>query len=755
MKKILTLAILICFICQAYSQIKLYPTQPDIFINSKTNNYYRHPFTGGITAPQFATIDANFDKRKDLVMYDRVGANLAVFADTAKSGTPLWVYDASLSAKFPKINNWFRMVDYDRDGDLDIFTNQYSDIIVYDNKSKNGKLIFEKKPDSLYTFLDSIVFGFSTINLPCFTIMYPEVTDIDNDGDYDIIVTDLSGSYLTMYQNVQVERKLPKDSLMYYYADDCYAGFSLPAGDNKVILGMSCHKFYERHAAHAGTCITAYDFDNDGDKDLLLGDASLSEVLYVKNGKKDYSWPYDTAIGQDTIFLPNEVAGGARAYTFPASMLVDVDGDDTLDLIVASNDEKVNEDINNIQFFKNTGSNELPVFKYQTNSFFQEQTIDEGHINNPVFFDVNGDALLDIIVGTDGNNLINQDTTSVLKYYRNRGTNNKPEYILEDSNWLNMRIQKLAWPHPAFGDVDGDNMPDLIVGHTKGKISWWKNTGSATLPVFTFQNDSFARINMRTAIAPAVGDVDGDGDNDLLIGRYNGELSYYSNNNGVYTLITDTFGHINVSDSFFDYTCNCWMMMHNGMATPVLYDFDKNGKLDLMAGSYKGSLRLYMDAYKYINTPAQETDSFQYNFVVDTFENTSYHTYISPAVAFLDGDSLPDVLLGTQRGGFYFWGSQKILQFKSVIKNINNLNEHLAFEIYPNPTHGLINIVLPNENGNIQILLMDIAGKTILSSKIKSGNLITIDMQNQPMGIYILKVENENGVAGYKKIVKD
>lgn len=62
---------------------------------------------------------------------------------------------------------------------------------------------------------------------------------------------------------------------------------------------------------------------------------------------------------------------------------------------------------------------------------------------------------------------------------------------------------------------------------------------------------------------------------------------------------------------------------------------------------------------------------------------------------------------------------------------------------------------MPNENGNIHILLMDIAGKTILSSKIKSGNLITIDMQNQPKGIYILKVENENGVAGYKKIVKD
>ncbi len=752
-KKILLFAAIICFYGQSYSQIKLYPTQPDIFINPITNDFYRNPFSGGITAPQFATIDANFDGRKDLVVYDRVGASLSLYADTAKSGTPLWAYDAFLTAKFPKINNWFRMVDYDRDGDLDIFTNQYSDIIVYNNKSISGKLIFEKKPDSLYSFIDSLIFGFSTINLPCFTIMFPEVNDIDNDGDYDIIVTDLSGGLLNLYQNVQVERKLPKDSLMYMYADQCYGGFFLPSGDNKVGLGYSCDRYYDRHA-HAGTCITAYDFDNDGDKDLLLGDAFLSEVLYVKNGRKDYGWAYDTAIASDTLYLPNEVPGAARSYTFPNSMLVDVDGDDILDLIVASNDEKVNENTNNIQFFKNVGSNKLPDFKYRSNSFLQDQTIDEGHINNPVFFDVNGDSLMDLIVGTDGDNLINQDTTSVLKLYINSGTKNKPKYILTDTNWLDMRSQKIIWPHPTFGDVDGDNLPDLLVGHSKGKITWWKNTGSTSLPVFTLQKDSFKGINLKTPIAPALGDIDGDGDNDLVIGKYNGELNYYTNNNGVFTLVTDTFGNINVSDSFFDYGTNEWTMMHNGMAVPVLYDIDNNGKLDLITGSYKGSLRIYMDAYKYINTVAEETDSFQFNFVSDTFENTKYNTYISPAIALLDGDSLPDIIVGTKRGGFYFWGSQKSTQFKSSI-NITNANEPLSFEVFPNPTNSIINVLIPKENGAVQISLSDIAGKIILSSKTKAGNYISIDLQDQPLGMYILKVENDSGASGYKKIVRN
>ncbi|MDZ4758384.1 MAG: T9SS type A sorting domain-containing protein [Bacteroidota bacterium] len=752
MKKLLTLAFLIFVFCQSYSQIKLYPTQPPIFKNHKTNDLYRYPFSGGITAPQFATIDANFDGRKDLVVYDRVGASLSVYADTAKSGSPLWVHDAFLSAKFPKISNWFRMVDYDRDGDLDIFTNQYSDFIVYNNKSTGGDLIFERRPDSIYSFLDSNIFGFNTINLPCFTFMYPEVNDIDNDGDYDILVTDLQGGLLNLYQNVQVERKLPKDSLMFMAVDFCYGGFFLPTGDNKVGLGYSCDRYYERHA-HAGTTITAYDFDNDGDKDLLLGDAFLPELLYIKNGKKEYNWAYDSAIAQDTIYLPNE-GGGAKSFTFPASFLVDVDADDILDLLVASNDEKVNQGINNIQFFKNTGSNKLPNFKYQTNSFLHDQTIDEGYMNNPVFFDVDGDSLMDLIVGTGGDNFNNQDTTSVLKLYKNIGTKIKPEYILTDSNWLGMRSQKIIWPHPAFGDVDGDNLPDLLVGHAKGKIMWWKNTGTALSPVFSLQKDSFAGINLGTPIAPALGDIDGDGDNDMLIGRYNGELNYYRNNSGTFTLVTDTFGNINVSDSFFDYTCYCWMMMHNGMAVPVLYDFDNNGKLDLMAGSYKGSLRLYMDAHKYINAKAEETDSFQFNFVSDTFENIKYNTFISPAVAMLDGDSLPDILVGTQRGGFYFWGSQKITQFKSIINPVQ-LAEQLAFEIFPNPAHDKINIVLPSDIGNVYITLSDIAGKIILRSKAKTGNYISVDLQSQPLGVYILKIENDKGAAGYKKIVKD
>lgn len=743
---------LFCF-TSAFSQNKWYPTHPQIFKNYKTGDFYRQPFTGGITAPQFAVMDANFDGRKDLIVYDRVGAKLSVFADTAKSGSPLWTYDAYLSALFPPIQNWFRMVDYDRDGDLDIFTNQYSDIIVYDNKSSNNKLNFTKKPDSLYSFLDSTIFGFPNINMPCFTITLPEVNDIDNDGDYDIIVTDLSGGYLTMYQNVQVERKLPKDSLMYIYADDCYGGFYLPTGDNKVGLGISCNKFYERHA-HAGTCITTYDFDNDGDKDMLLGDAFLSEVLYVKNGKKEFNWAYDSAIAQDTIYLPNE-GGGASSYSFAASFIQDVDADGVVDLLVASNDEKVNRDIYNIQFFKNTGTNQLPVFKFVTQSFLQEQTIDEGYQNHPVFFDVDGDSLLDLVVGTGGDKLQNQDTVSVLKLYKNIGTKYQPIYILTDSNWLNLRSKKVIWPHATFGDVDGDQLPDMLVGCASGKILYWKNTGTSAAPAFTYQYDTFAGINIKVPVSPALGDLDKDGDMDLMLGKFNGELNYYTNTSGNYVLTTDTFGNINVSDSFYDNVDEQWKMMHNGIAVPLLYDINADGNLDLMVGSFKGSLRLYMDAYKYVNTVAIETDSFQYSFIKDTFLNVSYKVQVSPAIGFLDGDSLPDILLGTQRGGMHFWGSQKVAQFKS--SGFSLLPEYLPFDVFPNPTSSVLYIKLPDVHGSFQVSVNDITGKLAVSNNQKhlGGSYISIDIKDFPEGIYIVKIENEKGVTGYKKVVKN
>jgi hypothetical protein len=69
---------------------------------------------------------------------------------------------------------------------------------------------------------------------------------------------------------------------------------------------------------------------------------------------------------------------------------------------------------------------------------------------------------------------------------------------------------------PCFGDMDGDNLPDLLLGYTPSstppKVRFYRNNGSAGNPLFTSYIDivepvypgSMSGVN----VTPGIGDVD-------------------------------------------------------------------------------------------------------------------------------------------------------------------------------------------------------------------------------------------------------
>lgn len=172
--------------------------------------------------------------------------------------------------------------------------------------------------------------------------------------------------------------------------------------------------------------------------------------------------------------------------------------------------------------------------------------------------DYDGDGDNDLIVG-------GQD--GLLKVYQNNG-----------GAWAAATVNPFStdvgfWANPTFGDVDNDGDQDLIVGNYDGQLGVYRNDGAGAYTELTGGANPFSAIDVGTVAAPALYDFDSDGDADLLIGTWNGGLTYYRNDAGVFSQQTGA------ANPFNGYTPG------QEYPNPTLYDLDGDGDQDLIFGT--------------------------------------------------------------------------------------------------------------------------------------------------------------------------
>ena len=90
----------------------------------------KNPWAGGFNSVQFFQLDLDGDKKEDLVVFDRSAQHVKTFLRNA-SGS--FTYSPVYQARFPFIENWMLLVDYDGDGDKDLFASTPGGIQVYPN----------------------------------------------------------------------------------------------------------------------------------------------------------------------------------------------------------------------------------------------------------------------------------------------------------------------------------------------------------------------------------------------------------------------------------------------------------------------------------------------------------------------------------------------------------------------------------------------------------------------------------------------
>jgi hypothetical protein len=83
---------------------------------------------------------------------------------------------------------------------------------------------------------------------------------------------------------------------------------------------------------------------------------------------------------------------------------------------------------------------------------------------------------------------------------------------------------------PAAGDLDGDGDGDLVVGVQLGSFRYLENTGSANSAAYVSRTGAANPLNaldVGSDSTPALGDLDGDGDPDLVSGEQTGTFRVY------------------------------------------------------------------------------------------------------------------------------------------------------------------------------------------------------------------------------------
>ncbi len=553
-------------------------------------------FLGGFNLPRPQLADIDGDGDLDLVLQEYAGRMLSFVREGTDAGIPRFRLGSWRYLDLD-VGEWSRLVDMDGDGDLDLLSEQPFSYISYRrNVGTPGRPRYVAASDTLRDDTGAPIFS-DRQNIP-------QVGDLDCDGYQDLLIGRISGTILR-YEATSQSDPVPVFRLLTERFQDL-----------EIITGQG--------GLHGANTMAFVDYDEDGDPDLFWGDFFEAGLLLFENTGSCASPEFRNT----PIRFPREqplITSGYNAPTFG-----DVDGDGHLDLVVGviggSSDPNTTT-IANLHYLQQDASRK---FNHRTSQLLP--MVDVGSESIPVLIDLDGDGDLDLLLG----NKIEPFDRRTSRVYRfeNVGTARTPAFRMR------MALPVTGRYHfaPALGDLDGDGDLDMLLGGWGATVSYHRNDGGVAAPVWTPTDSAYITITRGTNTTPTLGDLDGDGDLDLLVGEASGPLNFYRNEGTPRTpnfvLVSDTWEDIDVGRR----------------SAPTLADIDGDGDLDLLIGSDEGGLVLYR------NQGTRTTP----RFVHDTTWALDVPPISAPALGDMDGDGDLDLIVGNVGGGVrYFENRQR------------------------------------------------------------------------------------------------
>ena len=550
--------------------------------------------------------------------------------------------------------------------------------------------------------------------------------DIDNDDDYDCF-TGAENNQLSYWENI---------------GDKFNPNFRLQL---EPVLDDNNEPIFSESVSNP----VFVDIDNDNDFDLISGNQAGTVTFYENIGTADsFLFKFITNNWNDILIVgtkQNQIQKhGASSLEFG-----DIDSDNDFDILWGDFFS------NSLYFLENEGTPENPDLNLKSNIFpVNSDSINTPGFNMPRLFDINKDGTLELFVSV----LYEASIDETIIYYERIDSNPLSGYKLLTKDFL-YSLDIGSKSIPAFVDIDADGDKDLFIGSEKnpnGTLYFFENEGDNFSPEFIFKDSLFSNIQSSLSIAPAFVDIDFDGDYDLLIGRFLGEIDIYINEgtNQSYSFsqpntLKDDLGN-NIKFSNF--------------VRPVLIDIDNDDDLDLVLGGFNGRLQLYRNNGSKFNYSFEKDDTYFEEIDVGEQsapafsdidndgelellignrdgdlklfkkENGNYvlkdEKFLSnfggdsfPSLVDIDSDGDEDLFIGNIKGGIYFYRNKLITKVE-YSNSINHKNE-VGISNYPNPFNNstIINLQL-EKSGMYNLAVYNILGerlKTIYDGFIEAG----------------------------------
>ena len=548
------------------------------------------------------------------------------------------------------------------------------------------------------------------------------ISDLDGDGIPDIVVANYTVGSISVFRNTS------------------------------VIGNINVANFVRKDftSGTGATFISVADLDNDGKQDVIVANQGENTLSIFKNISTSGNISFNSPVKIATPATPIGIGIG------------DFDKNGWLDIATA------NHGNGTVSIFTNKG-----IFNsISTNNFNPRFGLITGL--NPITIDVadmDGDSKSDIVVGNYGSNSV-----SIFK-------NNYISGALATSSF-STKLDFNAGNKPGYvklGDMDGDSKLDVVVlAEGNNSVGILRNTSTSGV----LSSTSFAsRVNFNTGITPyyiSVGDVTGNGKLDILVTNFGDGTATVWQNKAIPGSITSAsfFKRLNFTVGTKPYA-------------GLLADIDGDTKTDILVsntGSNTLSILRNTVGAQMIVSPTSTTLPAAGGSVTATVSSnlswkvSSNASWLIPIAS--SGKNSGTIRVnfiantGALRKGVVTFTADGIVKTMEItqaaragfvnpdkgLSDVTLENSDLAlfeisddhWEIYPNPSDGLINLSIhfPNLEMTGFLKIHDIHGRLVKTvSDLRTGNY-RFDLSTEPKGTYLFTLTGEDqNKTVYKQII--